>query len=310
MNKSLKSNPRTRFSGCLGNAKIIAALQSQTIVGGSKEIAEELARCSAIISLEQNTELIKQDEYDNDLFFIIMGSVDIIINGRKITMRDASTHVGEMSLLDLAAKRSATVKAREKTVVLKISEPDFTKVANKYPELWRRVASCLASRLKERSGGIPVLKSKPDVFLGSSTEGSVILRSFQRRLKSSEFSLIPWIKGVFEISGTTIESLVKISKNIDFAILIFTFDDMTISRHKATASPRDNVVFELGLFTGAIGRERTFIVKPKGKDIKIPSDLLGVTCLEYEHDNGKICSKSLTSISKELHSIIREKGSK
>ena len=252
----------------------------------------------------------KQDDYDTDLYFIIMGAVDIIINGRKITMRDASTHVGEMSLLDPAAKRSATVKTREKTVVLKISEPNFTKVANKHPELWRKVASCLASRLKERSPGIPVLKSKPDVFLGSSNEGAGILKSFQRRLKSPDFSLIPWTKGVFEISGTTIESLVKISKNTDFAVLIFTLDDKTISRRKATASPRDNVVFELGLFMGAIGRDRTFIIKPKGKDIKIPSDLLGVTFLEYEHDKGKIDSKSLTSISKELYSIIGEKGSK
>lgn len=310
MNKTLKSNPRTRFAGCLGNTKLIAALQAQTIVGGSKEIAEELARCSEILSLEQNAELIKQDEYDNDLYFIIVGGVDIIINGRKITMRDASTHVGEMSLLDLTAKRSATVITREKTVALRISEPNFTEVANKYPELWRRVASCLASRLKERSTGIPILKSKPDVFIGSSNEGSGILKSFQRRLKSTGFFLIPWTKGVFEISGTTIESLVKISKNTDFAILIFTLDDKTISRRKATASPRDNVVFELGLFMGAIGRERTFIIKPKGKDIKIPSDLLGVTCLEYEHHTGTIDKKSLSSISKELHSIIREKGPK
>jgi len=310
MNKTIKSNPRTRFSGSLGNAKLIEALQKQTIVGGSKEIANELVQCSEILCFESNMELIKQDDYDTDLYFIIMGGVDIIINGRTITMRDASNHVGEMSLLDSAAKRSATVKTREKTVALKISEPNFTEVANKYPELWRKIASCLATRLKERSTGIPILKSKPDVFLGSSNEGSDILKSFKRRLRSPGFNLIPWIKGVFEISGTTIESLVKISKDTDFAILIFTFDDKIISRRKTMASPRDNVVFELGLFMGAIGRERTFIIKPKGKDIKIPSDLLGVTCLEYEHNNGVIVSKSLTSISKELHSIIKEKGSK
>jgi len=310
MTQARKVNPRTRFSGYMGNAKLMAALQAQTIVGGCQEISAELLGCSEILCLKPNIEFIKQGDYDTDIYFIIMGSVDIIINGRNITMREASTHIGEMSLLDPAAKRSATVKTREDTVVLKVSEPNFTEVANKHPELWRRVASCLASRLKERSTGIPILKSQIEIFLGSSCEGAGILKSFLRKLESPGLSLLPWTKGVFEISGTTIESLVKVSQNTDFAVLIFTLDDKTISRRKATASPRDNVVFELGLFMGAIGRDRTFIIKPKGKDIKIPSDLLGVTCLEYEHKNGKIESKSLTSISKELHSIIREKGSK
>ena len=56
---------------------------------------------------------------------------------------------------------------------------------------------------------------------------------------------------------------------------------MIESRKKKQAAPRDNVIFELGLFMGALGRERTFIVKPRHVDIKIPSDLLGVTFIEY-----------------------------
>ena len=122
MNKAIKSNPRTRFSGSLGNAKLIEALQKQAIVGGSKEIARALVQCSEIFCFESNIELIKQDDYDTDIYFIIMGGVDVIINGRTITMRDASNHVGEMSLLDSAAKRSATVKTREKTMKSKVTK--------------------------------------------------------------------------------------------------------------------------------------------------------------------------------------------
>src|SRR5438270_12555465 len=43
------------------------------------------------------------------------------------------------------------------------------------------------------------------------------------------------------------------------------------------ASPRDNVVFEAGLFGGALGMSRTFIVHAGGA--KLPSDLLGLTCV-------------------------------
>jgi CRP/FNR family transcriptional regulator, cyclic AMP receptor protein len=54
-----------------------------------------------------------------------------------------------------------------------------------------------------------------------------------------------------------------------------------VSRGKKKSSPRDNVIFELGLLMGALGRDRVFILKPKGVDVRIPTDLLGVNWLEY-----------------------------
>jgi CRP/FNR family transcriptional regulator, cyclic AMP receptor protein len=46
-------------------------------------------------------------------------------------------------------------------------------------------------------------------------------------------------------------------------------------------SPRDNVIFELGLFMGALSRERTLVLVPKGMDFKVPSDLLGMTHIPH-----------------------------
>lgn len=47
-------------------------------------------------------------------------------------------------------------------------------------------------------------------------------------------------------------------------------------------SPRDNVILELGMFLGLHGQERALILRPRGADLKIPSDLLGITPLDYD----------------------------
>lgn len=67
----------------------------------------------------------------------------------------------------------------------------------------------------------------------------------------------------------------------DFAVLVLTPDDTVTSRRLEQPAPRDNCIFELGLFMGALGRNRTYIVKPRDSDIKIPTDLLGLTPLTY-----------------------------
>jgi len=48
------------------------------------------------------------------------------------------------------------------------------------------------------------------------------------------------------------------------------------------ASPRDNVVFEAGLFGGVLGMRRTFILHARGA--KLPTDLLGLTAIRYGED--------------------------
>ena len=53
-------------------------------------------------------------------------------------------------------------------------------------------------------------------------------------------------------------------------------------RGKLFSAPRDNVVYELGLFSGALGRERCFFATPRRSDIHLPSDLLGMTAGSYE----------------------------
>ncbi len=128
------------------------------------------------------------------------------------------------------------------------------------------------------------------VFIGSSTEGLNIAKNLQVLLDHS-CEVAIWSQGVFGLSQGTLESLVLALEDYDFAILVLTPDDMVTSRERTKSGPRDNVLFELGLFVGGLGRSRTFIVYDRSRDIKLPSDLAGVTPATFEpHSSGNLQS--------------------
>ena len=78
-----------------------------------------------------------------------------------------------------------------------------------------------------------------------------------------------------------IESLELMAPEVDIAVLVLSPDDTVVSRDTVSGAPRDNLVFELGLFIGALRRDRTFLLCPQGSDVKVPTDLLGLTSLHY-----------------------------
>lgn len=126
--------------------------------------------------------------------------------------------------------------------------------------------------------------SKPSVFIGSSTEGLPVAKQLQQSLALVAKCRI-WTQGVFGLGEVTLESLVEATREHDFAILVLTPDDLTTKRGQRKSIPRDNVVFEIGLFMGALGRERTFIVYSHDRGIELPSDLAGVTTATFSGEN-------------------------
>ena len=112
--------------------------------------------------------------------------------------------------------------------------------------------------------------SKPSVFVGSSSEGVEFARAFRWHLQNdAEITL--WNDGFFRPGVTFIETLVNSLPRFDFAILVFRADDLTTSHGVETFSPRNNVIFELGLFMGRLGRSRTFIVYEETAKVKMPT---------------------------------------
>jgi len=131
---------------------------------------------------------------------------------------------------------------------------------------------------------------RPSLFIGSSSEGLKIAKTLQVLLDHS-CEVVVWSQGIFGLSQGTLESLVVAVDEFDFAILVLTPDDLVTSRQGAGPAPRDNVLFELGLFMGGLGRERTFLVYDRTAKLKLPSDLAGVTAATFEpHHSGNLQS--------------------
>src|SRR6478672_973066 len=126
---------------------------------------------------------------------------------------------------------------------------------------------------------------KPRIFLGSSGKQEKLLQALIRGLEDVAH-VDPWTTS-FNPGTTTLERLVELAHEVDFAAFVFAQDDWTAVNTSANpspdagqASPRDNVVFEAGLFGGVLGMRRTFILHARGA--KLPSDLLGLTCVRYD----------------------------
>ena len=121
----------------------------------------------------------------------------------------------------------------------------------------------------------------PTLFIGSSKEGVDIAHAIQDNLvRDAEGSV--WDQGVFGLSDNQLTELTKRVKSADFAIFVCSLDDVSTMRGNAYAVVRDNVIFELGMFIGHIGIDRTFLLVPSdATDIHLPSDLSGLTYGEY-----------------------------
>jgi hypothetical protein len=129
---------------------------------------------------------------------------------------------------------------------------------------------------------------RPSVFVGSSSEGLRLAQTVQVLLDPvCEVEL--WTQGVFGLTQGTLESLVIALSRFDFAVLVLTPDDLLLTRGAEKQVARDNVLFELGLFVGGLGRDRTFMIFDRTKALALPSDLAGITAATFEpHSTGNL----------------------
>ena len=300
----------SRFCGKEGRDRLISALRKQIIIHDNETLSMELADQAELLQFEFGEELIVQGNVDNEIYFILAGRLAIVVNGREVAIRYSGQHVGEMALIDSSARRSASVVAIEQTVVAKISESSFHLLANKYPRVWQLIAEELCERLRQRNRLVDSTNPRPVLFIGSSKESLLIARAIQSNLDYDDFVVQLWTDGVFGASQFPITELEKRIREADFAMLVLGPDDEVLSRDEKSDVPRDNVIFELGLSMGALSHERTFMIIPRECDIKIPTDLLGLTPMDYKSGDLNDLASSLAPACNQLRSIINKVGVK
>lgn len=120
---------------------------------------------------------------------------------------------------------------------------------------------------------------KSRIFIGSSTEG-LYAAEYIKLYFSPDYDCVIWNEDIFKYNKSFLETLLNSASLFDFGFLIFTKDDVSLSRDIVFETARDNVIFEYGLFLGRLGIDRAFVVVEK--DAKIPSDFLGYTLTQME----------------------------
>jgi hypothetical protein len=157
---------------------------------------------------------------------------------------------------------------------------------------------------------------KPTLFVGSSSESLDVAYAAQRNLEDVA-EVVVWTQGIFELTKSYLESLLEALEDTEFGLFIFGADDLIRIRGAEMATARDNVVFELGLFIGRLGRDRTFILMPKSSaDFHLPTDLLGISTATFQPPSrperlqaalGPACHDIRLAIRK--HSVLRNPAS-
>jgi hypothetical protein len=121
---------------------------------------------------------------------------------------------------------------------------------------------------------------RSSLFIASTDEGRKVAKKLQREL-DGDADVTVWDQGVFPPGAGTLETLITKASQFDFAAVIIQGDDWVESRGAKSLAPRDNIMFELGLFMGHLGRDRTFMIVPEDNILKLPSDLAGITQLRF-----------------------------
>jgi O-acetyl-ADP-ribose deacetylase (regulator of RNase III) len=121
------------------------------------------------------------------------------------------------------------------------------------------------------------------VFIGSSGEALDVSYAAQEEL-NRDFDVTLWNQDVFRLSYDALDSLLQALDSSDAGVFILRPDDVTESRGESRSTARDNVIFELGMFIGRLGRDRTFMLLPTTPDVSLPSDLAGIITARYDAD--------------------------
>ena len=149
---------------------------------------------------------------------------------------------------------------------------------------------------------------RPNVTVLSANEGIEMARRLSKILEGRGRAVTTvWDKDVFALGQTTLEAIKSAYERSDFAVFLLTADDPVYLRGRSEVTPRANLIFELGLFVGMLGLDRTFLVTTKG--VSLPSDIAGLVRFEVAPEElEREADRTLESVASRIEQAILRVG--
>ena len=282
-----------RFSGEENHARLVEAVAQQDIVANDIEIAKQIIAAGELKELSAGNVIIRQGDWDDDIFFILAGELQITINGRAQAVREAGAHVGELTGTAPARARTATVTALGEALVLYIKHSDMEEIAGNNAPILKRMIGVVTEHLDERNRGIGRTNEIPRVFVISSSEKLNVAEEIFRHLDSDKVAVQLWSQGTFGVSDYPISSLMDAIEEADFTIAVAGADDTLTMRNEVHQVARDNVHLEYGISLGVLGRRRSILLVCADDEVRLPSDVAGLNTLRYRNNSEDSFKRSI-----------------
>lgn len=278
----------------IGDAELCSGLKRQALFCGAddKTVHYFCSEKRQVVEFKKDVDVLRQGDDGDSLYCILSGRVEVFVNEKSVGTFSQGECFGEMMLFDCLKRRSATIRTLEDCVFCEIPCESFSpylhRGAERSPILFN-LSNIMVGRLKNRDRLCRMPNKRPRVFIGSSTESASIVKDLEKSIKKAKIADVrTWTdKELFRLSHNAMESLELEICKCDFAVLVLAKDDYLVSREEEWDAPRDNVIFELGLCMGMIGRDRTFYLYDK-RDVphrtKLPSDIHGMMYIPYSLD--------------------------
>lgn len=277
------------YVGPEGRERLTDALRRQALMTSNETAARDVATVATVMDILPGTDVIIQGSTNSDIFFVIEGTADVIVSDRKVAERTEGQYFGEMALVDPSSTRSATVRAKTQMILARLSEPEFTEIADKHPTFWRRIAIELAKRLREQTKLYRRPNEHPMVFVSAAEESLPAAKIISDCLKAPDFTVNFWNQGTFDNTGSAGAAVMSVAENYDACVTVL-----------GPGSADGVLSLELGVLIGGLGPNRSVIVKPQGTEIPASFAQIGATFLEYDASGGDATEQSLERVAREL----------
>jgi CAP12/Pycsar effector protein, TIR domain len=138
--------------------------------------------------------------------------------------------------------------------------------------------------------------TKPRVFIGSASEALDVARTLETLL--SDFARPRLWTRTFVMGQSFIDDILAQAHECEFGLFVMTPEDLELVRDDLRRVPRDNVLLELGVFLGALGKGRALFVFAGDDAPTLPSDLSGMTAGIWE--SGPTTTGALAPIAQKI----------